>query len=115
MPRTMVKKQDFLKLEMRRILGDAYAFVRGSEYTKTAAAITYEQMIDEAINDIEGTKGRKDDRATKLERIKRIKQEVSTAVTTVKKRDADEWGFDGQPDLDKEDLANTAEKTSGSS
>lgn len=109
MPRSTVKKQDFLKLEMRRILGDAYDFVRGSEYTKTVSQITYEQLMDEAINKIEGTKGRKDDRATRLERIKRIKQEIVTAVTTVKKQPAGAWGFDGKPEVDKEDLANTSE------
>lgn len=55
-------KQQRLSIQMREILGDAYGFVRGAQYNKTAANITYEQLLDDAINRIEVLKvGQKSD------------------------------------------------------
>jgi hypothetical protein len=102
-------KQTKLNLQMREILGNAYGFVRGREYTKSVANITYEQLLDAAIDRIEGTKGRSDVRDTILDRVKKIKEEISTAVDTVKKRPPHEWVIESDDKSSKEDMANTEE------
>jgi hypothetical protein len=106
---TTKSKQNKLNLQMREILGNAYGFVRGREYTKSVANITYEQLLDAAIDRIEGTKGRTEVRGTILDRIKKIKEEVSQAVDTVKKRPPHEWVIESEDRSSKEDLANTEE------
>lgn len=110
MARSKLTEQGQLKLQMRKMLGEAYAFVRGREYTKSIANITIEELMEEAIDRIKGTSGRTGLRETLLERIKRIQSEVATAVTTVKKKPASDWSI-SDADFSKDDLANTPEKT----
>jgi hypothetical protein len=102
-------KQNKLNLQMREILADAYGFVRGRQFTETFANITYEELLDKAIDRIEGTKGRSDVRSTKLDRVKKIKESVKIAVTTVKARPPREWAIEGDQALDSKDSQNTAE------
>ena len=86
-----VDAQHNLSVAMRVILGDAYSFVRGGEYNETVANISYDTMLDAAIDRIEGTEGRTEVRATKLDTIKKIKEEVVAAVTTVKALPPKDW------------------------
>lgn len=88
--------QKKLNLAMRDIIGSAYGFVRGREYTKQMANVTYEQLIDEAIDHIEGTPGKATLRPTLLARIAKIKSEIEGAVKTVKSKSVNYWALDNQ-------------------
>ena len=102
-------KQKKLNLQMREIISNAYAFVRSREYTQTIANITYEELLDKAIDRIEGTKGRSDVRGTRLDRVNKIKQEVAQAVETVKKQPPSAWALDNDDRIDPADAMNTKE------
>lgn len=103
------KKQHKLNLQMREIIGEAYAFVRGQQYTETVANITYEELLDAAIDRIEGLKGRSDVRATKLDRVEKIKADITKAVDTVKKLPPNYWQLENEESTSAEDAANTEE------
>jgi len=102
-------KQNKLNLKMREILGNAYSFVRGREYTRQTANITYEQLLDRAIHAIEGTTGQSEVRDTKLNRIKKIKEEIGKAVTTVKGKPPESWSIENDSRVTKKDATNTKE------
>jgi len=102
------KKETRLKLQMREILGNAYAFVRGRQYTETISNITYEELLDKAIDRIEGTTGSVGARATILARVEKIKNEISNAVSTVKKKSPDYWKL-GDDEEDSTGTMNTEE------
>lgn len=107
MAQTAQSKQNKLNLQMREILGNAYGFVRSREYTKSIANLTYEELLDAAIERIEGTQGRTGIRATLLEQIAKIQNEVKTAVQTVKSKPPNEWVIASQDqELDANQLAN---------
>lgn len=108
---TANKKQTKLKMQMREVLGNAYSFVRGRQYTETIANITYEELLDAAIDRIEGTKGRSTVRSTILDRIKKIKAEVAGAVDTVKKQPPEYWTLESDERVKSPDAQNTPEKT----
>lgn len=96
--------QKKLSLAMREILGDAYGFIRGRMYTKQVSMISFEQLIDEAINRIEGTKGTTEIRGTLLSRIERIAKEAEAAINTVKKQPPSAWALDSK--IEKKDRVN---------
>lgn len=102
-------QQAKLSIELRRILGDAYSFVRGSQFTQTVANITFEELIDQAIQRIEGTDNRSLVRCTKLDRVKKIKEEVISAVTTAKSKPPEQWIIESDSRVKTEDRANTPE------
>jgi len=106
---TVDKKQTKLSMQMREILGNAYAFVRGRQYTETVANLTYEELLDAAIDRIEGTQGSSSVRSTLLDRVKKIKAEVSGAVTTVKKQPPSYWKLASDDRVKSEDSQNTEE------
>lgn len=70
-------------LELRRAINDAYAFVEGQKLVQSFSAVTFEELLDQQIERIEG-KGtvRK---LNELERIDRIEQDVISAVEKIKK------------------------------
>lgn len=103
------KKQVRLNLKMREILARSYAFVRSREYTETVANITYEELLDKAIDRIEGTKGRSDVRSTRLDRVQKIKNEIEEAVKTVQKQPPGYWALDSDDRIDPKDAQNTEE------
>jgi len=94
---------------MREVLGNAYGFVRGRQYTETIANITYEELLDAAIDRIEGVKGRSDVRGTKLDRVISIKDEITQAVDTVKKLPPNQWQLQNEESTSEEDAMNTEE------
>lgn len=102
-------KQGKLSLQMREILSNAYAFVRGRQYTEQMANVTYEELLDAAIDRIEGTKGRTEVRPTLLERVQKIKQEVTTAVDTVKKKPPSYWTIENDDRISAVNATNTKE------
>jgi len=104
------KKQTKLNLQMREVINRAYTFVRGRQYTETIANITYEELLDAAIDRIEGTKGRSEVRGTKLDRAKKIKQEISQAVDTVMKLPPNQWQLQNEESTSAEDAMNTKEE-----
>ena len=103
------KKQTRLNLKMREILSNAYSFIRSREYTETVANITYEELLDSAIDRIEGTRGRSDVRGTRLDRVQKIKAEIDNAVDTVKKQPPGFWALDSDDRVDPKDAQNTEE------
>ena len=107
--KSKVSKQTKLNLKMREMLANAYGFVRGRQYTDSIANITYEELLDKAIGRIEGTKGRSEVRATKLDRIKKIKNEIAQAVTTVKSKPPSAWKIENDDRINSEDKQNTKE------
>jgi enoyl reductase-like protein len=102
-------KQTRLNLKMREVLARSYAFVRSREYTETVANITYEELLDKAIDRIEGTKGRSDVRSTRMDRVQKIKNEIESAVDTVKKLPPSYWALDSDDRIDPKDAQNTEE------
>lgn len=102
-------KQDKLNLKMRELIGSAYAFVRGRQYAETVANLTYEELLDAAIDKIEGLKGRSDVRGTKLDRIEKIKADISQAVDTVKQQPPNKWQLQNDESTSAEDAMNTEE------
>jgi hypothetical protein len=83
--------------------------VRGRQFTEQLANVTYEELLDAAIDRIEGTKGRTEVRPTLLERIKMIKEEVVQAVDTVKKKPPSYWTIENDGRISAEDATNTKE------
>lgn len=106
---TVAKQQAKLNLQMREILGNAYSFVRGRQYTETAANLTYEELLDAAIDRIDGVKGRSDVRGTKLDRVDKIKTEIVRAVDTVKSLPPSQWQLQNEENTSEEDAMNTEE------
>jgi hypothetical protein len=109
MAKTTEAKQRQLNLQMRQVMSDAYTFVRSREYTETVANITYEELLDAAIDRIEGSKGRSDVRSTRLDRVQKLKEQLSTAVATIKARPPQDWAIEGDANTRGEDSANTPE------
>ena len=106
-PMTAAQKQTQLNLQMREILGNAYGFIRGREYTKSIANVTFEQLLDAAIERIGTPNQSSGIRASALERIAKIQNEIATAVTTVKSKPPSSWVIASQSqDLTANQLQN---------
>jgi len=76
--------QTKLNLQLRQTLGDAYAFVQGERLTNSIASVTLESLINEQIDQIEGTDGKTSIRPNKIEEVDRLMNETTSAVETVK-------------------------------
>jgi hypothetical protein len=48
-----------LNLQIREVLGDAYSFILGEKFTASVSTINLETLMQEQINQIEGTDGRR--------------------------------------------------------
>ncbi len=107
MPSGKLSKKDATQVKMREILSDAYSFVLGQEYTKTAATVSVEQLMDEGIHRLTGTTSRKSDRPSRLDRIKSIKSQITAAVKEAKAKELSDWVFEGAP-TEESEKANTA-------
>jgi hypothetical protein len=106
---SVAKKQGKLNLQMRELIGSAYSFVRSRQYTETVANITYEELLDAAIDRIEGIKGRSDVRGTKLDRVEKIKAEITQAVDTAKNLPPSQWQIQNDENITAEEAMNTEE------
>ena len=104
---TPKQKQTQLNLQMREILGDAYGFIRGREYTKSFASLSYEELLDAAIEKIEGSQGNTTIRPPVLVRIASIQNAIKQAVTTVKSQPPSSWVIAStDQNLTEDELAN---------
>lgn len=70
-------------LELRRAINDAYAFVEGQKLVQSFSAVTFEELLDQQIERIEGASSTK--RPNELDRIDKIEQDVIAAVDKIKK------------------------------
>ena len=96
---------------MRQIVNDAYAFVRGCDYNQTIANLTYEELLDAAIDRIEGTSTSTGNaRSTKLQRIAQIKSNISTSVDTIKSKPPSAWVANNADVVQPDDSINTPEE-----
>lgn len=100
-----------LNTEMRRVISDAYAFVRGNDWNKYASNLTYEELLAQAIDRIDGSQKMGNTRATRLDRIAKIKSSIADAVNTVKAKPAGAWGYETYDPTETDTSANTPEET----
>jgi hypothetical protein len=73
-----------LSLQLREILGTAYAFVQGRQYTESVSTVTLEVLMKDQIDDIKGTP-KIPGRLNKLAEIAKIVEDTTKAVEEVKK------------------------------
>jgi hypothetical protein len=73
--------------QLRQSISNAYAFVRGQEVADSFLAITFEEVLDQQIARIEdpGT----DIRPNVLDRITKIKENILSAIETIKQQPDD--------------------------
>jgi hypothetical protein len=96
-------------LSIRESIGDAYGFVRGSEYTKTVGNVTYAELLSLAIDRLNGNDDSGNTRASRLERVQQIKDGIKSLVDTVKKQPPEAWTID-KYDIAPDDAANPPEQ-----
>ena len=106
---TLASQQKAQIAQVRDYISDAYAFVRGSQYTKTAANITYEQLLDAAIEKIEGAVGAFTGRPNKLTRIQVIQTNLTTALKALRETSPEDWDWGSDAAVEDKDKANTSE------
>lgn len=68
--------------ELRRVLANGFAFVRGQEVTEAVSARSFEEMLVLAIKDIEEDES--DTRPSRLNAIRRLKEDVIAMVAQAK-------------------------------
>ena len=73
-----------LSLQLREILGAAYSFVQGRQFTETISTLTLEVLMKDQIDDIQGTP-KVPGRLNKLAEIDKIVTDTTKAVEEVKK------------------------------
>lgn len=91
-------------IELRRVVASAYGFVQGQAATQAFSALTFEDLMDQQIEVIEGDPG--NGRPNQLAKIKKTASELRE--TAVKIKSMDPKSFD---DHDEEKDTNT--KVSG--
>lgn len=74
-----------LNLQIREILGNAYAFVLGEKFTNSMSTVNLETLMQEQINQIEGTDGKTEIRLNKRDALDKILNGISDVVASVKK------------------------------
>lgn len=77
-------KKTKLNLQLREVLGDAYSFVLGEKFTASIATINLETLMQEQINQIEGTDGKTSIRLNKIDALDRLVNGISEVVKAVK-------------------------------
>jgi hypothetical protein len=70
------------KIELRRVINDAYAFVLGRQATQTFGALTYEELADQQIERIEGTGTVL--RPNELARVDRVEQDLKNLINQIR-------------------------------
>lgn len=69
-------------IAIRRALSDAYAFVEGQKLVQSFSSLTFEELLDQQIERIEGVSTVT--RPNEIERISRIEVDVVAAVQKIK-------------------------------
>ncbi len=70
-------------LELRRAINDAYAFVEGQKLVQSFSSISFEELLDQQIERIEGASSTR--RPNEIDRITRVEQDIIAAVEKIKK------------------------------
>ena len=73
-----------LNLQLRETLANAYSFVLGEKFTFSVSTVNIETLMQEQINQIEGTDGKTEIRLNKLDELDKIVNGISEVVKTVK-------------------------------
>lgn len=74
-----------LNLQVREILADSYSFVLGERLTASVSTVNLETLMQEQINQVEGTDGKTDIRPNKIDALDRMVNGLTEVVKTVKK------------------------------
>lgn len=77
------KNEQERSLELRKAIADAYAFVEGQKSVQSFSALTFEDLVDQQIERIEG-KGT-ELRPNMLDRVTALENNVKSAVDKIKK------------------------------
>jgi hypothetical protein len=77
-------KKTKLNLQVRDILADAYSFVLGEKFTASVSSVSLETLMQEQINQIEGTDGKTDIRNNKRGALTKLVNGISEVVRVVK-------------------------------
>jgi hypothetical protein len=85
-------KQEAEADELRTAVANAYAFSVGQEAAESFSAITFEELLQQQIDRIEGTTTNM--RSNLLDRIEKVKTDVLTAVETIRSKPADYFKHD---------------------
>ena len=75
-------KRQQQNLELRRALSDSYAFIEGQKLTQSFSAITFEELMLQQIERIEGASTTL--KPNELERIKKMESDLVSAVEKIK-------------------------------
>jgi hypothetical protein len=89
-------KKTKLNLQIREILGRAYSFVLGEKFTASVSTVNLETLMQEQINQIEGTDGKTDIRMNKKDDLEKMVTAVKEAVKTVKKLPPRSFSIDSE-------------------
>lgn len=73
---------DDLSFELRRAVANAYAFVEGAKNVQSFTALTFEELVDQQIERIEGEDTPL--RPNELHRIDKTEQDILSAVAKIK-------------------------------
>lgn len=76
------KKQQQQNLELRQALADAYSFVESSKSIQTFSALTFEDLVDQQIDQISGSGT--PTRPNKIDRISNIATNLTQAIAKIK-------------------------------
>jgi len=87
-------KKTKLNLQIREILGSAYSFVLGEKFTASVSTVNIETLMQEQINQIEGTDGKTDIRLNKKDELDKMLNGISEVVKTVKKLPPSSFSID---------------------
>lgn len=76
-------KQQEQNLELRRAINNAYAFIEGQKLVQSFSAVTFEELMDQQIERIEGASSVQ--KPNEIDRINRTEAELIAAVENIKK------------------------------
>lgn len=76
------KKEQEQSLELRKAISDAYAFIEGQKSVQSFSALTFEDLVDQQIERIEGKGSTL--RPNMLDRVDAIENNVKNAVDKIK-------------------------------
>jgi hypothetical protein len=87
-------KKTKLNLQIREVLGNAYSFVLGERLTASVSTVNLETLMQEQINQIEGTDGKTDVRMNKKDELEKMVSGISEVVATVKRLPPSSFSLD---------------------
>lgn len=89
-----VQRQQQAVDDVRRVLGEGFAYVRGAEITAGIASLSFDEMVARAIKEI--TEDETDIRPCKLTIVRRVRQQVQDALTQARNLPPEMFSLEGQ-------------------